>query len=72
VEGPIRIRELGDMAPECCVVSPKSEQIIFQGRFGDLIIVFPRKEMNTKVKGNFMAHNLDTEITLFGVRAWEI
>jgi hypothetical protein len=28
----------------CCVVSPKSEQIIFQGRFGDLIFIY--KERN--------------------------
>jgi hypothetical protein len=55
----------------CCAVSPKSEQIIFKGRFGDLIFVL-RKEMNTKVEDNFMAHNLDTEFALFGVRTWEI
>jgi hypothetical protein len=28
--------------------------------------------MNTKVEYNFMAHNLDTEFALFGVRTWEI
>jgi hypothetical protein len=28
--------------------------------------------MNTKVGDNFVAHNLDTEFALFGVRTWEI
>jgi hypothetical protein len=28
--------------------------------------------MNTKVGDNFVAHNLDTEFALFGVRMWEI
>jgi hypothetical protein len=28
--------------------------------------------MNTKVKYNFVAHNLDTEFALFGVRTCEI
>jgi hypothetical protein len=28
--------------------------------------------MNIKVGDNFVAHNLDTEFTLFGVRTWEI
>jgi hypothetical protein len=28
--------------------------------------------MNIKVEDNFMAHNLDTEFALFGVRTWEI
>jgi hypothetical protein len=28
--------------------------------------------MNTKVEDNFVAHNLDTEFALFGVRMWEI
>jgi hypothetical protein len=55
----------------CCVVSPKSEQIIFQDRFGDLIFV--SKERNEyKVGGNFVPYNHDTEFALFGVRTWEI
>jgi hypothetical protein len=33
---------------------------------------FPRKEMNTKVEDNFVAHNLDTDFALFGVWTWEI
>jgi hypothetical protein len=28
--------------------------------------------MHTKVEDNFVAHNLDTEFALFGVRTWEI
>jgi hypothetical protein len=32
----------------------------------------PRKAMNTKVRGNFVPHNQDTEFALFGVRKWEI
>jgi hypothetical protein len=28
--------------------------------------------MNTKFEANFVAHNLDTEFALFGVRTWEI
>jgi hypothetical protein len=38
----------------------------------EILSSFPRKEMNTKVEYNFMAHNLDTEFALFGVRTWEI
>jgi hypothetical protein len=49
-----------------CAVSPKSEQIIFQGRFGDLIFISTEK-MNTKVGGNFVPYNQDTEFALFRV-----
>jgi hypothetical protein len=38
----------------------------------EILSSFPRKEMNAKVEDNFVAHNLDTEFALFGVRAWEI
>jgi hypothetical protein len=31
-----------------------------------------RKAMNTEVRDNFVAHNVDTELALFGVRTWEI
>jgi hypothetical protein len=34
--------------------------------------LFLKKSINTKVGGNFVAHNLDTEFSLFGVRTWEI
>jgi hypothetical protein len=54
-----------------CAVSPKSEQIIFQGRFGDFIFV--SKERNEyKVEDNFVTYNLYTEFALFGVRTREI
>jgi hypothetical protein len=37
-----------------------------------ILYSFPRKAMNTKVRDNFMVHNLDTEFALFGVQTWEI
>jgi hypothetical protein len=73
VEGPIRIRELGDIAPEI----PVAQSVPNQNRLSskaDLKILssFPRKTMNTKVEYNFVEHNLDTEFSLFGVQTWEI
>jgi hypothetical protein len=73
VEGPIRIRELGNMAPEI----PAAQSVRNQNRLSskanlEILSSFPRKEMNTKVVDNFVAHNLDTEFALFGVRTWEI
>jgi hypothetical protein len=58
VEGPIRIRELGDIAPEI----PVAQSVPNQNRLSskaDLKILssFPRKTMNTKVEYNFVAHN---------------
>jgi hypothetical protein len=38
----------------------------------EVLSSFPRKEINTKVEDNFVAHNLDTEFALFGERTWEI
>jgi hypothetical protein len=38
----------------------------------EILSSFQRKEMNTKVDDNFVAHNLDTEFASFGVRTWEI
>jgi hypothetical protein len=69
VEDPIRIRELGDMAHEI----PAAQSVRNQNRLSskddlEILSSFPRKEMNTKVEHNFMAHNLDTEFVLFGVR----
>jgi hypothetical protein len=65
-----RSQEIGPRNASC---ADKSEirQIIFRGYCGNLIFV-PKKEMNTKVEDNFVAHNLDTEFALFGVRTWEI
>jgi hypothetical protein len=38
----------------------------------EILSSFPRNEMNTRVEDNFVAHNLDTEFELLGVRTWEI
>jgi hypothetical protein len=61
MEGPIRVKELGDMAPEMPAVqtSPKSYRLSSKVVLG-ILSSFPRKTMNTKVKDNFVAHNLDT------------
>jgi hypothetical protein len=68
VEGPIRTRELGDIAPEI----PTAQSVRNQNRLSskadlEILSLFSRKEMNTKVEDNFVAHNLDTEFALFGV-----
>jgi hypothetical protein len=73
VEGPIRIRELRDMAPEI----PTAQSVRNENRLSsktdlEILSSFFRKEMNTKVEDNFMAHNLDTEFALLGVQTWEI
>jgi hypothetical protein len=73
VEGPIRIRKLGDIAPEI----PTAQSVRNQNRLSfkadlEILSSFLRKEMNTKVEDNFVAHNLETEFALFGVRTWEI
>jgi hypothetical protein len=38
----------------------------------EILSSFPRKAMNTKVGGNFVPYNQDTEFTLFGVWTWDI
>jgi hypothetical protein len=38
----------------------------------EILSSFPRKTINTKVEDNFVAHNLDTEFALRGVRTLEI
>jgi hypothetical protein len=73
VEGPIRIRELEDMALEI----PATQSVRNQNRLSskdnlEILSSFVRKEMNTKVDDNFVAHNLDTKFSLFGVRTCEI
>jgi hypothetical protein len=57
VEGPIRIRELGDIAPEI----PAAQSVQNQNRLSskadlEILSSFLRKEMNTKVEDNFVAH----------------
>jgi hypothetical protein len=73
VEGPIRIRELGDMTLEIPTVQSVRNQNRLSSK-ADLEILssFPKKEMNTTVGGNFVPYNQDTEFALFGVRTWEI
>jgi hypothetical protein len=73
VEGQIRIRELGDMTLEI----PAAQSVRSQNRLSskadlEILSSFPKKEMNTKVGGNFMPYNQDTEFASFGVRTWEI
>jgi hypothetical protein len=73
VEGPIRIRELGDKAHEI----PAAQSVRNQNRLSskadlEILASFPRKEMNTKVEDNFGEHNVDTEFALFGVHTWHI
>jgi len=69
MEGPIRVKELGDMAPEipAAQTSPKSYRFSSEAVLG-ILSSFTRKEMNTKVGDNFVEHNLDTEFALFRVR----
>jgi hypothetical protein len=73
MEGPIRVKELGDMAPEMPAMhtSLKSDRLSSEAVLG-ILSSFPRKLMNTKVEDNFMEHNMDTKCALFGVRTWEI
>jgi hypothetical protein len=73
VEGPIRIKELGDVAPEI----PTAQSVRNQNRLSskadlEILSSFPRKEINIQVEDNFVAHNLDTKFALCGVRTWEI
>jgi hypothetical protein len=73
MEGPIRVKELGDMASEmpAAQTSSKSDRFSSEALFR-ILSSFPRKTMNTKVEDNFMAHKLDTKFALFGVRKWDI
>jgi hypothetical protein len=73
VEGPIRVKEVGDMTPEI----PVAQSVRNQNRLSskadfEILSLFLRKEMNTKVGGHFVPYNQDTEFALFGVRTWEI
>jgi hypothetical protein len=73
VEGPVRIRELGDMTLEI----PAAQSVRNQNRLSskadlEILSSFPKKEMNTKVGGTFVPCNQHTEFALFGVRTWEI
>jgi hypothetical protein len=73
MEGPIHIKELGDMAPEMptAQTSPKSDRLSSETILG-ILSSFPRKAMNIKVEDNFVEHNLYIKFALFAVRTWEI
>jgi hypothetical protein len=61
------------MTPEIPVVQSVRNQnrLSFKADL-EILSSFPRKAMNTKVGGNFVSYNQDTEFALFGVRTWEI
>jgi carbon monoxide dehydrogenase subunit G len=57
------------MAPEIPVVQSVRNQNRLSSKTDlEILSSFLRKEMNTKVEDNFVAHNLDTEFASFGVR----
>jgi hypothetical protein len=73
VEGPIRIRELGDITPEIrSGQSVRNQNRLSSNANLEILSTFLRKEMNTKVEDDFVAHYLDTEFSLFVVQTWEI
>jgi hypothetical protein len=73
VKGPIWIRELGDMTLEISAAqSVRNQNRLSSKAHLEILYSFPKKEMNTKVGGNFMPYNQDTEFALFCVRTWEI
>jgi hypothetical protein len=61
------------MAPEipAAQTSLKSD-ILSPEAILEILSSFPRKPINTKVRDNFVAHNLDTEFALFGLWTWLI
>jgi hypothetical protein len=67
VEGPIQLKELGDMAPEMPVAQTSPKYRLSSEAILGILSSFLWKPMNTNVGYNFMAHNLDTEFVLFGV-----
>jgi hypothetical protein len=60
------------MAPEIPVAqkSPKPDRLSSEAVLG-ILSSFPRKPMNTKVRDNFVEHNLDTKFALFEFQTWE-
>jgi hypothetical protein len=72
VEGPIQVKELGETPEIPAAQSVRNQNILSSKADLGILSSFPRKEMHTKVGGNFMPYNQDTEFTLFGVRTWEI
>jgi hypothetical protein len=73
VEGPIQIRDLGDMTLEIpAAQSIRNQKRLSSKAFLEILSSFPKKEMNIKVGGNFVPYNQDTEFALFGVQTWKI
>jgi hypothetical protein len=69
VEGPIQIRELGDMTLEIpAAQSVRNQKKLSSKTDLEILSSFPKKEMNTKVEGNFVPYNQDIEFALFGVQ----
>jgi hypothetical protein len=63
VEGPIRIREVRDIAPEIPVAqSVRNHNRLSSKTDLEILSSFLKEEMNTNVEDNFAAHNLDTEL----------
>jgi hypothetical protein len=60
MEGPIRVKEIGDMALEMSAAqtSPKLDKLSYKAVLR-ILSLFPRKKMNTKIVDNFVAHNLE-------------
>jgi hypothetical protein len=68
VEGPIRVKEVGDMTPEI----PVAQSVQNQNRLSsnadlEILSSFPKRGMTTKVGENFVPYNQNTEFALFGV-----
>jgi hypothetical protein len=73
VDGPIRVKERGDMTPEILAAqSVRNQNKLSSNADLEILSSFPRKAMNIKVGGNFVSYNQDTEFALFGVQVWEI
>jgi hypothetical protein len=73
VEGPIRIRDLGDMTPEISAAQSVQNQNKLSSKADlEILLLSLRKAINTKVGENFVPYKHDTEFALFGVNTWEI
>jgi hypothetical protein len=66
-------KEIGDMTLEIpAAQSVRNQNILSSKADLEILSSFPKKEMNTKVRGNFVPYNQVIEFALFGVRTWEI
>jgi hypothetical protein len=65
------VKDLGDMTPEIpAMQSVQNQKRLYSKADLEILSSFPRKEMNTKVGGNFVPYNHDADFALFGVRTW--